>query len=245
MIEGPTTDRERLDEQVAYYHARAPRYDDWWLRSGGYALDPGRKAEWDAEVARLESAVDDLRPQGTVLELACGTGLWTRRLSKHARRLVALDSSPEVIERNRARSDSPHVEYVLADIFSWEPRERYDVVFFSFWLSHVPPARFASFWDLVRRCLTTEGRAIFVDNLWGDETRPVGPRPTTSEQDRTDAGDGRRYRIIKVFYEPDGLAHALDALGWHAEITATGRSFLLGWARPAIPSSWRRRATPG
>ena len=244
-VQEPREDRGRLDEQVAYYRARAPRYDDWWLRSGEYALDPPRKAEWDAEVDRLEAAVDALRPQGAVLELACGTGLWTSRLSRHAERLVALDSSPEVIERNRERTKDRRVDYVLADIFSWEPRDRYDVVFFSFWLSHVPPSRFSSFWALVRRSLAPGGRAIFIDNLWGDGTRPVGSRPTAFEQARTDAGDGRRYRIVKVFYEPGELSRALEDIGWHAEIMATGRSFLLGWARPVIPSSSHRRATPG
>jgi len=240
----PREDRERLDEQVAYYRARAPRYDDWWLRSSDYALDPGRKAEWDAEVARLETAVDDLRPEGSVLELACGTGLWTRRLSRHAEHVVAVDSSPEAIERNRERTKGC-VEYVLADIFSWEPREHYDVVFFSFWLSHVPPDRFAAFWGLVQRSLAPGGRAIFIDNLWGDGTRPAAPRPNTFEQARTDAGDGRRYRIVKVFYEPGELTGALEGLGWHAEIGATGRSFLLGWARPVTPSSSSRRGSPG
>ena len=30
--------------------------------------------------------------------------------------------------------------------------ERYDLVFFSFWLTHVPPSRFEWFWALVERC---------------------------------------------------------------------------------------------
>jgi demethylmenaquinone methyltransferase/2-methoxy-6-polyprenyl-1,4-benzoquinol methylase len=245
VVQGPRGDRERLDEQVAYYRARAPRYDDWWLRRAAYALDPARKAEWDAEVARLEAAVDALRPRGMVLELACGTGLWTSRLSRHAERLVAVDSSPEVIERNRERTNDRGVDYVVADIFSWEPRDRFDVVFFSFWLSHVPPTRFSSFWALVRRSLAPGGRAIFIDNLWGDGTLPVGSRPTTFEQARTDAGDGHRYRIVKVFYEPGELSRSLEEIGWRAEIMATGRSFLLGWAQPVIPSSSRRRGIPG
>jgi hypothetical protein len=29
---------------------------------------------------------------------------------------------------------------------AWRPDRRYDVVFFGFWLSHVPLERFAAFW---------------------------------------------------------------------------------------------------
>jgi hypothetical protein len=37
------------------------------------------------------------------------------------------------------------VRFVAADLFTWTPDRRYDVVFFGFWLSHVPAERFASF----------------------------------------------------------------------------------------------------
>lgn len=230
--QGRHEDGDRLAEQIQYYRAHAPIYDEWWLRTGRYTLSPERKGEWDAEVARLEAAVDALRPEGRVLELACGTGLWTVRLVRHAEHVVAVDSSREVIERNRARTTGSQVDYIQADIFSWQPQERYDVAFFSFWLSHVPPARFSSFWDLVRQSLAPGGRAIFIDNLWGDGTRPSGDKPKTFEQTRSDADDDREYRIVKVFYEPAELAKKLHALGWHADIKATGRSFLLGCAVP-------------
>jgi hypothetical protein len=36
-----------------------------------------------------------------------------------------------------------------------------NLLFFSFWLSHVPPARFEEFWALVRGALKPEGRAFF------------------------------------------------------------------------------------
>jgi demethylmenaquinone methyltransferase/2-methoxy-6-polyprenyl-1,4-benzoquinol methylase len=220
-------------EQIAYYRARAPQYDEWWLRIGRHALPPQRKAEWDEEVARLQGAVDHLHPGGKVLELACGTGLWTVRLLRHAEHLVALDSSPEMIELNRARTRGSEVEYIQGDIFLLQPPQRFDVVFFSFWLSHVPPGRFSSFWDLVQRSLAPTGRAIFIDNLWGDQTAPGGAKPTTFEQSRSDTGDGREYRVVKIFYQPEELTRELADLGWNADITATGRSFLLGCATPA------------
>ena len=42
-------------------------------------------------------------PAGEVLELACGTGLWTVELARHAASITAVDASPEVLEINRSR----------------------------------------------------------------------------------------------------------------------------------------------
>jgi SAM-dependent methyltransferase len=53
---------------------------------------------------------------GDVLELACGTGLWTQRLAPHAASLTAIDGSPEMLERCRARVNDPGVRYVTADL---------------------------------------------------------------------------------------------------------------------------------
>ena len=229
-------DREVLAEQIAYYRARAPEYDRWWFRTGQYELPTERKAQWDAEVARLEVAVAGLRPTGDVLELACGTGLWTRHLVRHADRLTAVDASPEVLAINAGRTadSSVPVTYVEADLFDWRPPRRFDVVFFSFWLSHVPPARFEAFWSMVGDALVAGGRAIFIDNLWGDGTWRAPQPAEDAVQVRTDLSDGSSHRVVKVYYEPDQLQQRLEALGWRADVGTTGASFLLGTAtRPA------------
>ena len=92
-----------LDHQLAYYRARAREYDDWWFRTGRYDRGPEANARWFAEVAELEAVVERFDPRGEVLELACGTGLWTKRLVGVADHLTAVDAAPEVLELNRAR----------------------------------------------------------------------------------------------------------------------------------------------
>ena len=120
-----------LEEQRRYYRERAPEYDDWWFRRGGYVLDPETEARWFADVRELEAAVDVFAPQGDVLELAAGTGIWTRRLLQHADRVTAVDAVPEVLDRNRARTGDA-AEYIVADVFTWEPPRGFDVCFFAF-----------------------------------------------------------------------------------------------------------------
>jgi SAM-dependent methyltransferase len=225
---------ELLEQQKAYYGARAGEYDEWFLRTGRYDRGPEFRARWFAEVDRVRRALDDFRPAGRVLELACGTGLWTERLVRHAGTVTAVDASPEVLALNRERLGDERVRRVQADLFAWEPDAAYDVVFFAFWLSHVPPERFDAFWAMVRRALAPGGRAFFVDSL---------PTPLSTARDHQLAAagdvvterklnDGRRFHIYKIFYDPAGLRQRLRSLGWRAEVHSTDNFFLYGQAGP-------------
>jgi SAM-dependent methyltransferase len=93
-----------LAEQRRYYRERANEYDDWWFRRAGYALDTETEDRWFADVRELEAELDAFGPRGDVLELAAGTGIWTRRLLWHADRVTAVDAVAEVLELNRART---------------------------------------------------------------------------------------------------------------------------------------------
>jgi demethylmenaquinone methyltransferase/2-methoxy-6-polyprenyl-1,4-benzoquinol methylase len=104
-------ERHLLREQVEYYQARAAEYDQWFLREGRYDRGPAHRAQWFSEVAVVEAALQDALPSGEVLELACGTGLWTQHLVKQHSRVVAIDASPEAIAINRERLQSGVVEY--------------------------------------------------------------------------------------------------------------------------------------
>ena len=80
-------------------------------------------------------------------------------------------------------------------MFEWEPAERFDLVFFSFWLSHVPEERFDEFWSLVRAALGPEGRVFLVDSGAGD-TAHTGTAQADGEETRS-LSDGRTFRIVK------------------------------------------------
>ena len=223
-----------IQDQINYYRARAGEYDEWFYRRGRFDHGEDFNRKWFAQIADVARALDAFAPKGQVLELACGTGLWTQRLLDHADSLTAIDAAPEVLEINRQRIADDRVRYLQADLFSWEPEERYDVVYFSFWLSHVPPEYFASFWSLVRQCLAPGGRVFFVDSLYEPTTTArnhqlLGKNSTV--QDRK-LNDGRTYRIVKVYHEPESLGIELAALGWETAIRQTDNYFLYGSALP-------------
>jgi demethylmenaquinone methyltransferase/2-methoxy-6-polyprenyl-1,4-benzoquinol methylase len=214
-----------LGEMKAYYAARAPEYDDWWFRRGRYDLGEEGNARWAAEAAEVEAALDAHGPLGSVVELAAGTGLWTRHLVGRATRVLALDASAETLAINRERTGG-RVEYRLADLFAWEPDERLDCCFFGFWLSHVPEARFDAFWDTVRRA---SDRFFLVDSAAGD---PAHLWETAGEVETRRLSDGREFEIVKRRWSPEGLAARLEPLGWEVALsTSTGGSFVYGSGR--------------
>ena len=213
-----------IREQIEYYRVRAPEYDV----TSAPPID--RLA---AYARRIEMGLGRFRPTGRVLEIASGTGLWTIQLLRHASSITALDSSSEMHELSRIKTGGdPRVHYVLADAFSWQPDGRYDVVFFADWLSHVPPKGFDRFWAMVRGSLAPAGRVFLVDELedawkYGDPFREIFANDPSVPVVYRSVGDGRTFRVVKVYWNPEELRSTLAAEGWEAEIHTAGPFF---WA---------------
>lgn len=203
-------------EQIDYYRARAPEYDDWWHRTGRYEPDDEFGRRWEAGKAELDAALRAFRPAGRVLEIAAGTGNLTVALLAEGAvaHVTAVDPAEEALDiaRTKVAGDS-RVSFVQADIFEWSPQEQFDVVAFGFWLSHVPPARFEPFWAVIDGALRPGGRVFFTDNAVPvEEAASADGRQVVTPWSRTwlDRGvsvrtlaDGRQFHIIKRAWRAD------------------------------------------
>jgi demethylmenaquinone methyltransferase/2-methoxy-6-polyprenyl-1,4-benzoquinol methylase len=204
---------DRLSEQREYYRQRAPEYDEWWQARGQYAKSPSEEARWFADVAEVTSALDAFRPGGDVLELAAGTGWWTARLARHARSVTAVDAAPEALALNQARSEkSGKIGFVEADIFDWEPpTSGFDLVFFAYWLSHVPADRLEAFQRKVRRALRPGGRIFLIDSYH--------PERLPDDRQQRILNNGRRFEVVKRYWQPSEL-EAIPGWNLTAHLTA-------------------------
>jgi trans-aconitate methyltransferase len=201
-----------LAEQIDYYRAVAPEYGEHAIAVAG-----GRE---------LQAALDAFRPAGDVLELACGPGTWTLQLCRHAASVTAVDASREMLALAAERAGAGRVRFIRADLFTWRPDRRYDVVFFGFWLSHVPLERFDAFWGLVADCLAPGGRVFFVDDAHRTPEELVEGEASSTVRRRLK--DGSAYRAVKVPHEPADLEARLARLGWRFTVTQTAGPFYWG-----------------
>jgi SAM-dependent methyltransferase len=125
-----------------------------------------------------------------------------------------------------ARHACGRVRFVQADIFTWRPDRQYDVVFFGFWLSHVPLELFGDFWSLVGDCLRPGGRVFFVDDAHRAPEELIEGEASAVIRRRT--SDGTAYRAVKVPHEPAALESLLERAGWRVTVTSTSGPFYWG-----------------
>ena len=220
-----------LREQVEYYRQRAPEYDDWFHQRGRYDEGEGRRREWRAENTHADAVLRALGPVDAALELAAGTGLWSERLLRQARRLTLVDASPEALELalRRLRHD-PRVSVEVADLFAYRPARRHDLVAFTFWLSHVPPARLPGFFALLRRSLRPNGVLFAID-----QRAARGKQTAANHLQERSLDDGRSFRIVKIYYGQRELESLFAEHGFQIQVTLT----------PTLWIATARRASSG
>ena len=194
-------DRDLIDEQIAYYRARAGEYDA--------TLDCRRATR--SRPMRTASAPrsEPSRRAAGCWRLAAGTGQWTGLLAEFADELLVTDASPEMLELNRARvGERSNVRYHLADALSLSAARRYDVVFFGFW-GDLP----GSWHPPVASSSSTRPSTTLWEEAWIDREAGIVSRPLT---------DGSVHRAVKVLWRPDDLANRLGELGWDASVQGSG-----------------------
>jgi ubiquinone/menaquinone biosynthesis C-methylase UbiE len=176
----------------AYYHARAPEYDDWWLGLGDFA---GRERPgFDEELAELTARLAALPPART-LDVACGTGFLTQHLPGE---ITGLDASRAMVELARERL--PHASFVVGDAFELPFADAaFGRVFASYFYCHLVEDERARFLAEARR--VAPELIVVASKPGGDDARERWEKRAIS--------DGRRWRIFKRVFDPDDLAAEL------------------------------------
>jgi len=218
---------ELLQHQIDYYRARAPEYDEWFYRLGRYDRGADHTRLWELEAQQVRDLLHSQAGFAHILELAPGTGIWTGELIQIGKRVTALDASPEMININRAKLQSERVDYQRVDLFAWQPGRQYDMVFFGFWLSHVPTDKLSDFLFAVNVALKPGGRLFMVDSRAPElATAHTGTEDLGPDLQKRVLKDGRRFDIVKIYYEPAALSEILRGHGFAVEAASTDNFFL-------------------
>ena len=231
-----------IQEQIIYYCARAKEYDEWFYRTGRYDRSLEINQRWFNEVAVLKKASHNMGVVNSVLELACGTGIWTQELIKLGERITAVDASKEMIEINHNKLNTANVEYQQLDLFSWEPDKEYDLVFFFFWLSHVPPTLVDGFLRKVYKSVRPLGKIFIIDYRFEVTSTAKNHflQNETEIYQRRKLNNGQEFQIFKIFYRSDVLLNKLTLAGFQTNVELTDNYFI--YANGAKPISTQKTA---
>ncbi|MFP6560955.1 class I SAM-dependent methyltransferase [Paraburkholderia sp. B3] len=180
------------EQHALYYAARAREYD----ASVGYG-----KAPVEAGLAPLKSHLADAMQGLDVLEIACGTGYWTRVAARTARSVLAVDfdaTSLMLAQARLARHD--RVSFARADAYRLDGvPAHFNGAFGMFWWSHMPRTRIGEFIDALHARLAPGSRVVFADQL--PYAHP-GARRVDERGDLIEERalfDGTRFEVVKNF----------------------------------------------
>ncbi len=189
----------------AYYEARAPEYDDWWLGTGRFVKR--ERPGWEEERAELIAALKRLEPART-LDVACGTGFLTQHLPGN---VTGLDQSSRMLELASARV--PDAGFVQSDALRLPFADStFGRVFTSHFYGHLEEPERIRFLTDARRVAP---ELVVVDAALRDDVHAVERRERV-------LNDGSRWQVLKRYFEPAELAAELGG----GETLLAGRWFL-------------------
>ncbi|UPY38152.1 glycosyltransferase [Sediminicoccus sp. KRV36] len=131
-----TGDSKRGFDQKAYWLQRHARYAGDARSVGNLALSHEQNLSGDRLVAEfLAHLVTRLRPR-SILDLGCGYGRACGGLRPGSVAYLGIDLSPVALET--ARRDYPSFSFEEADLVTWQPAQRHDLVLCTYTLSSFP-----------------------------------------------------------------------------------------------------------
>jgi demethylmenaquinone methyltransferase/2-methoxy-6-polyprenyl-1,4-benzoquinol methylase len=236
-----------LDEQLAYYRARAPEYDDWFERRGRFDRGSAPTEVWHRETAQVRSWLGTLELAGKdVLELAAGTGIWTAELLAEGASVTAVDAASEMLDRLRRRVAGHPLKTIEADLYVWRPQRMFDAVVSCFFMSHVPDERFEWFLSLLASSIR-EGGSVFLLDSARTELSTAADHDLPRDADQTmrrRLDDGRTFTIVKRFRADDEIAEACSRHGLSVEVRRTPEYFqVVSGVRVGSDGDWPRNVS--
>ncbi len=182
-----------------YYKNRAEEYEEIYLRD-----DPTRQEE----LRKLEELMKETLVNKKVLEIACGTGYWTRLLSETAQSIIATDKVQQVLEIAKEKQYLCPVSFHIEDAFKLSFKNAsFNGGLANFWFSHVPREKIDCFLTNFHRVLQKKSEIFIADNVYipsiGGEL--VIKKGDNNTYKRRKLKDGREYLILKNYYSFEDL----------------------------------------
>ena len=195
-----------------YYSERAAEYESIYNRPDKSRLKEQRL------IARK---IIQLFNRKYVLEIACGTGYWTKFLDQAYARVLATDISLEMLDLASSKGFNPTIQFVAADAYNPPiSRPKFDGAMANFWFSHIPRDKTKSFLSTLHNRLNPEATVLIVDsvfkkNLGGELVKKGNRRDTYKKRTLL---SGKKFSILKNYYSKSELENIFSEFGKKLQI---------------------------
>jgi ubiquinone/menaquinone biosynthesis C-methylase UbiE len=214
-----------------YYADRAGEYDRVY-----------EKPERQVDLRALRGWLPTRLACDRLIEIACGTGYWTRVVAQAASEIVAIDAVPEMLEIARARVPDASVEFLVADAYR-VPAElgTFDAALAAFWFSHVPIPRRREFLSGLSAVLCAGARVVLIDNRFVDGSSSLicGQDVKGNTFQTRQLADGSTHRVLKNFPSEDEVRASIPKTARHVSYLAFDYYWALEYEIDAIANVGR------
>lgn len=214
---------------VKYYAERAAEYEKVY-----------EKAERQQDLRRMVAILQDIFSGKNLLEIACGTGWFTQRLSPVAASILATDINEAVLEIARAKSyPAANVRFRCDDIFNSGLHQQFNGLLAAFIWSHIPLQRLDEFLKQCLQWVEPGGTLLFVDNHF----IPGSSTPLHQTPDEADTyqlrrlSDGTEHLVLKNFPTEPFLIQILEKHAVQVEIIPLGYYWMCLCRKPVSAPS--------
>ena len=181
------------DDMVKYYKDRAKEYEEIYEWR-----DPNRQEEQEL----MEKTLKEIFTGRKVLDIGCGTGYWTQRISETAESIVGIDINEAVLEIARSKDYGCPTEYQVMDAYNMEYDKKFTGTLATFMLSHVLKEDIPVWLEHLHSVLEPGDRVFIGDNTFiegiGGKLQNKPNDPNTYKL-RT-LNDGSQHLIVKNYF---------------------------------------------
>lgn len=210
------------DSLKEYYARRAVEYERIFM-----------KPERQADLLQLRQVVQEMLRGQRVLEIACGTGYWTKALSETVDSIHAVDVNLEVLEIARQKDYGQcAVCFNVDDAYRLSTvNEKFSAAFFGFWWSHIPHAEIPIFLDTLHSKLQPNALIVFLDNLYVNRnSTPISHRDEHGNTYQTrELNNGEKFEVLKNFPTEEELRAALAPFAKNIEYRSLDYYWLVSY----------------
>ncbi|MBN1342083.1 MAG: class I SAM-dependent methyltransferase [Phycisphaerae bacterium] len=201
-----------MSDMTRYYAERAPEYERIYERP-----------ERQEDLRTLEAIVSDVFLGRHVLEIACGTGYWTRFAARSAASILATDANDEVLNLAQGKDyGTCRVAFAKSDACALGGASGpFSAGLVAFWWSHVPRQDLPRFLDGFHAKLEAGSPVLVIDNVYAPGSST--PISRTDEHGNTyqirRLADGSTHEVLKNFPDEAEFTRCLQSVASRSEFT--------------------------